>query len=297
MITKITILSNGNIAPDKTIPLGHKYDNALDKLHFIIPDDYKGYYYYLAFYMKKHDAFLLPLNEVEEDCLELIVTSSITRFAGQYEMVFIATKQEIVDGDITNEEKVFVSGIIRGVVEDNFLTDPVLGEPLDENLQIVYDKLNALITKVNTDLANDAYRGAVYIPTVNEDGVLSFERSDGKDIDIPVPRNLTGPTGPYYIPRMDNGILNFDKSAINIPDVPNTNVTEMVEKASNDYLDTNLVPAIEYELSEKDDQGNTIVERAVNAKFKFTWNPETKILYIETEDLETIPEKSEGVKF
>ena len=56
----------------------------------------------------------------------------------------------------------------------------------------------------------------------------------------------------------------------------------MIEEASNDYLDENLKPAV-----------NT----AVDAKFKYTWNPSTQTLYIETEELETVPEKIDEVKF
>jgi hypothetical protein len=39
------------------------------------------------------------------------------------------------------------------------------------------------------------------------------------------------------------------------------------------------------------------VDVAVDKKFKWTWDPETQTLYIETEELETIPEDSEGVEF
>ena len=69
-----------------------------------------------------------------------------------------------------------------------------------------------------------------------------------------------------------------------IEEIPDIDLTPMVVTASNTYLEANLKPT---------------VDKSVDAKFKYTWNPETQILYIETEELETIPENAdlEEVKF
>jgi hypothetical protein len=222
--------------------------------------------------MKKKDTILLPVGYDQNGVLTFLITYSITQYAGQYEIVILTTEQQVVDGNIDEARQVFVSTVMNGVVEDNPLVDPVVDPNImDKNLQVLYDDLLDLFKQVTTDLEEDAYRGAAYIPTISEDGVLSFTRDDGKDINIPEPKNLTGPTGPYYMPNMtEEGVLEFDKSAINIPDVPSANIKTMVEEASNTYL------------SEKDDDGNTVVDRAVNkvvdaaaekavdAKFKFT---------------------------
>lgn len=295
MITNITILSNGNIAPNKIIPLGHKYDNALDSLQFDIPVLYQGYHYYLAFYMKKHDTILLPVNYVDGH-LQFLITSTVTRNPGQYEMVFLATRKAVVNGDIDHAEKVFVSTTMYGVVEDNFLQDPVVDDQLDPNLQIIYEDLLRLKDEIEEDLETDYYRGAAYIPDVNEDGVLSFTRDDGKDISIPEPRNLTGPTGPYYKPTINgDGVMSFEVQA----STPNSEPAEaepvdvkaMVKEVSDQYLEGNLEGiAVDY----LDDHLANAVNTAVDAKFKFTWDPVNQILYITTEDYEEKIEDTEG---
>lgn len=293
MITNITILSNGSIAPNKVIPLGNKYDNALDSLQFDIPVLYQGYHYYLAFYMKKHDTILLPVNYDLEGKLTFIITATVTRNPGQYEIVFLATKNAVVDGDIDHAEKVFVSTVMHGTVNDNFLKDPVVEEKLDDNLQIIYDELLSLRDEIREDLETDYYRGAAYIPDISDDGVLSFTRDDGKDISIPEPKNLTGPTGPYYTPVVDEeGVMHFEVK----PSTPNSqpaaaadvDVKAMVKEVSDQYLEGNLEGiAVDY----LDDHLADAVNTAVDAKFKFTWDPVNQILYITTEDYE---ENTEG---
>lgn len=295
MITNITILSNGNIAPNKTIPLGHKYDNALDSLQFDIPVLYQGYHYYLAFYMKKHDTILLPVNYVDGH-LQFLITSTVTRNPGQYEIVFLATRKAVVDGDIDHAEKVFVSTTMHGVVEDNFLQDPVVDDKLDQNLQIIYDDLLRLKDEIEEGLETDYYRGAAYIPDISDDGVLSFTRDDGKDISIPEPKNLTGPTGPYYVPSVDEeGVMHFEVK----PSTPNSQPAEaadvdvkaIVKEVSDQYLEGNLEGiAVDY----LDDHLANAVNTAVDAKFKFTWDPINQILYITTEDYEEKVEDTEG---
>lgn len=282
MITNITILSNGSVAPNKTIALGRKYDSALDSLMFDIPVIYQGFHYYLAFYMKKHPAILLPINYNQDLKLEFLITSTITQYSGQYEIVFLATKEAVVDGNIDNAQKVFTSIPFYGVVEDNPLEDPVVDLPLDANLQIIYDELYRLRDEVVEDLEEDAYRGATYIPDVDEDGVISWTRDDGKTIAIPESRNITGPAGAYYKPEVtEEGELQWLSSQEGIPTVESTNIKEMVEnktvayadeklpELTTAYLNTNLKPA---------------VNEAVDAKFKFAWDDENQILYITTED-------------
>lgn len=282
MITNITILSNGSIAPNKTIALGRKYDNNLDSLMFDIPVIYQGFHYYLAFYMKKKPTILLPVNYNSDLKLEFFITSTVTQYAGQYEIIFLATKDAVVDGNIDNAQKVFTSTTIYGVVEDSPLEDPVVDLPLDANLQIIYEELYRLRDEVVEDLEEDAYRGAVYIPNVDEDGVITWTRSDGQNISIPEARNITGPAGAYYVPSIsDEGNLQWLPSQEGVPTVKDTDIKQMVvdetdsyaekrlPELTNDYLDANLKPA---------------VNEAVDAKFKFAWDDENQILYITTED-------------
>lgn len=281
MITKITILSNGNIAPNHTIKLGKQHESVGDILRFDIPNMYHGYHYYLALYMKKHDTILLPVNYVN-GVFDLIITSAITRNSGTYEMIFLATEQKVVDGNINDVRKVFVSTTMYGYVEDNFVEDPVIDTEMDANLQIIYDELLDLKAEILEDLETDYYRGAAYIPDVDENGVISWSRSDAQDINIPEPRNITGPQGkqgPYYQPSETDGVINWEKSQEGMPNVDSVDLKPMVAKATDDYLDANL---------------KSEVNTAVDAKFKFTWDPVNQILYITTEDYEENVEDTEG---
>lgn len=274
MITKITILSNGNIAPNKTIELGKQHESVGDIIRFEIPNMYHGYHYYLAFYMKKHDTILLPVNYVN-GAFDFVVTSAVTRNSGTYEMIFLATEKKVVDGNINDARKVFVSTTMYGHVEDNFVEDPVVDTEMDANLQIIYDELLDLRDEILEDLETDYYRGASYIPNVDENGVISWTRSDNQNINIPESRNITGPQGkqgPYYSPSEEDGIINWNKSQEGMPEVESIDLNPMITNATNDYLEQNLT--------------NEVVE-AVDKRFRWRWDDENQILYIYTDDLDT----------
>lgn len=290
-ITNITILSNGNIAPNKVIDLGNQYESVGDIIRFDIPNAYHGYHYYLAFYMKKHDTILLPVN-YSNGALDFIITTTVTRNSGTYEIVFLATERAVVDGDTEKARKVFVSTTMNGFVEDNPLENPVIDEVLDENLQVIYDELCDLRDEIIEDIETDYYRGATYVPDLSEDGILSFTRDDGKDISVPEPRNIMGPTGPYYKPSMDEeGVMHFDVQ----PSVPNTQPTEadtvnvlgMVKEVSDAYLEGNL-EGIASDYLDAHLEG--AVEEAVSEHFRWKWDDENQILYIYTNKDDTTGE-------
>lgn len=294
MITNITILSNGSIAPNQMIPLGHKFDNGLDSIQFDIPKEFIGnqehnYHYYLAFSMKKLQTILLPINWNANQELEFHITTTITKNPGIYDMLFLITEEPVVNGDIDNTRKVFTSVVMKGQVLDNFLTDPISDESLDENLQFIYESLYNLRDQVLRELQNGDYIGDVFAPSVDEDGVISWTLTDAQDaekLDI-TPRNITGPVGPYYIPRVEDGVLKWTGSSNRIEPIDDTNITDMVKDHSDAYLSENLEPTVTPIIKNE-------VNAAVDAKFKFTWDPVNQILYITTEDYEEKVEDTEG---
>ena len=265
MITNITILSNGSVAPNKPIALGYKYESVGDILEFDIPTEYTSYHHYLAFYMKKHDVILLPVNKKDKK-YQFTIGTTITQNAGTYEIIFLATESKIENNDIDNARKVFVSNTMYGVVVDNFLKDPVSDEDMDPNIEFVWNQLLDLQKKIEDDLSNDAYRGAAYIPDVDENGVLSWERSDKQNIMIPEPKNITGPTGPYYIPRLQEGVFFFEKSLFSIPDVDSVNIYSMVKEVSDAYLEGNLEGISSAYL---DAHLEGAVDKAIDEKFRW----------------------------
>lgn len=278
MNTKITITANGNIAPNKVIDLGFKYENVGDIITFDIPEELKKYHHYLAFYMKRKDTILLPVND-----LTFKVSTTITRNPGTYEIVFIATESVVVNGDINQARKVFVSNTMIGIVKDNFLQDPVPEDFVDPNLQIIYDKLWDLYDDLTTKNEDDYWRGAAYIPEVLEDGTITWTRTDGKDILIPMPQNIRGPQGyqgPYYSPDIRDGVLFWERSQPNMPEINEYDILSEIKDTTTGYVEANFDKKVQPMVNEKVDQ-----------TIQLKWNKETKELFIYVAEDRLLPEE------
>lgn len=281
MNTKITITANGNIAPNKVIDLGFKYENVGDVITFEIPEELKKYHHYLAFYMKRKDTILLPVND-----LTFKVSTTITRNPGTYEIVFIATESVVINGDINQARKVFVSNTMIGIVKDNFLQDPVPEDFVDPNLQIIYDKLWDLYDDLTTKNEDDYWRGAAYIPEVAEDGTITWTRTDGKDILIPVPQNIRGPQGvqgPYYSPDIDeNGHLFWKHSQEGMPEINDYDILSVIKDTTTDYVEQNF-----------DEKVSPMVKDKVEKTIQLKWNNDTKELFIYIDEDMLIKDETE----
>ena len=267
MNTKITITANGNVAPNKVIDLGFKYENVGDVITFEIPEEYKKYHHYLVFYMKRKDTILLPVND-----LQFKVSTTITRNPGTYEIVFIATESMVVNGDINQARKVFVSNTMIGIVKDNFLQDPAPEDFVDPNLQIIYDKLWDLYDDLTTKNEDDYWRGAAYIPEVLEDGTIKWTRTDGKDILIPAPQNIRGPQGfqgPYYSPDVRDGILFWKHSQPDMPEINEYDILSAIKDTTTDYVEANF-----------DKKVKPMVDEKVDNTIQLKWDKETRELFI-----------------
>lgn len=288
MITNITILSNGTFAPNQLIELGHKYDNALDSIQFSIPQEYESveghnYHYYLALSMKKLETILLPVNLNKDNVLEFIITTTITKNPGIYNMLFLITEGVIENGNIDDARKVFVSNTMQGQVLDNFLKDPVVDDLRDDNLQIIYESLLNLRDRVLKELNDGDYIGDVFVPTVDRDGNISWKLTDAQEAEFiePEERNITGPTGPYYIPEVNEaGVLEWSGSANDLPAIAPTDVSGMVKKHADDYLDANLLDTVTPTINAK-------VEQVVTDFFTWKWDDEKQIFYIYTSKYDT----------
>ena len=278
MNTKITITANGNVAPNKVIDLGFKYENVGDVITFDIPEEYKKYHHYLVFYMKRKDTILLPVND-----LTFKVSTTITRNPGTYEIVFIATESVVVNGDINQARKVFVSNTMIGIVKDNFLQDPAPEDFVDPNLQIVYDKLWDLYDDLTTKNEDDYWRGAAYIPEVLEDGTIKWTRTDGKDILIPMPQNIRGPQGfqgPYYSPDIRDGILFWKHSQPEMPEINEYDILSVIKDTTTDYVEQNF-----------DKKVKPMVDEKVDQTVQLKWNKDTKELFIYIAEDMLLPEE------
>ena len=270
MNTKIRLTSNGNFSPNVTFDLGFKYESVGDTLEFILPDEYKKEtnHYYLTFKMKRRETMILPVMNYK-----FTITRTITENPGIYEMIFIATENEIVNGDIDEAVRVYVSNIMKGEVKDNYLSDPITTEVQDKNIELYYNKLDALYDELNHKHETGFYQGDYYKPEVDEFGNISWSIMEGKASDIPTSQNITGPVGPYYIPEVVDGELKWNKSKDNIPNVENTSIDAMVEAHTDDYLEENLLDKTTPVIQEE-------VKKKVDDTFKIRWNAETKELFI-----------------
>lgn len=240
MNTKITITKNGNYSPNRVFNFGYKYENVGDTLEFLIPTEYsKNYHHYLVFKMKKKDTIILPVND-HNGTLRFYITSAITRNPGTYTFIFLSTEREVINGDIDNAKKVFVSNEMTGVVTDNFLDDPISDEELGDkeyydgyfggetNLEVFYDKLRDLYLEMQDLKGTEFYKGGFFLPywkdpeglwlswkryvwtvATDEEGnviensghwVITTREEEGEGSDIPQDSMLRGLTGNYYKP-------------------------------------------------------------------------------------------------
>ena len=269
MNTKITLTSNGNYSPNVVFDLGNKYESVGDTLEFIIPSIYKQTtnHCYLAFKMKRMETIILPVENYV-----FHITRTVTDRAGTYDMIFLITENEIVNGDIDGAVKLYVSNTMKGVVKDNFLTDPITEEVTDKNIELYYNKLDALYDDLNQRVETNYYKGDYYKPSVDENGYLTWAIKEGYASETPTPQNITGPQGPqggYYSPLIENSVINWEPSQSNLPSIESTDLKPAIKNATDDYLDANLKKE---------------VSAAVDAKFKFVWDEANQTLYIYTED-------------
>lgn len=282
MIQTITILSNGSFSPNSVIALGNKYENVGDTLVFNIPSEYgraHSYAYYLTFKMPKHDIILLPVNIVN-NVLTFFITYAVTQYAGTYEMVFLATETAIVDNNIDEAGVVFVSNVMTGVVANNFLTNPVTNEELDENLQTVYDNLMSLYNTVEEKLEDDEFVGPYYYPTVN-DGIISWARYKTTSVQPPLPQpvDIRGPrgwTGNYYKPTIASCIISWTGYKYD-----SQSGGYIVDPGADPVADYNFEQDLVDAVNTKCDVAlPSLVEAAVNARIRFEYDVETQTLYI-----------------
>lgn len=265
MNIQIRLTSNGNYSPNVEFDLGNKYESVGDTMEFILPDAYKNptHHYYLAFKMKKLPTFIFPVVDYK-----FTITRTITEYPGVYDIIFLITKNEIINGNIDEAVKLYVSSTMHGRVKDNFLTDPITKEVSDKNIELYYNKLDALADQLKYNDENNIYKGDYYKPSVDEVGVLSWEIHNGPAADIPKPRNIRGPQGiqgGYYYPSEEDGTIKWNASQSDLPVIEDVNLNPYIEDFTNSYLNKNLT---------------NIVNEKVNNTIQLKWKEDTKELFI-----------------
>lgn len=274
MNTKIRLTSNGNFSPNVTFDLGFKYESVDDTLEFILPDEYKKAtnHYYLLFKMKRMETIILPVVDYK-----FTITRTITERAGIYDMIFIATENEIVNGDIDEAVRVYVSNTMKGEVKDNFLNDPITAEVTDKNIELYYNKLDALADDLTNKIETGYYQGDYYYPTVDEFGYITWVIREGEASEVPLGTNIRGPRGGYYEPYIEDGILKWTASLEEMPSIEETNIDQMVETHTDSYLEDHFIDKVQPLVDTK------VVEEVKNT-IQFIWDEENKQLFIYSAD-------------
>lgn len=253
MIATLTILENGSYSPNANFLFGNKFDNLVDNyLIFKIPPRYRNYHYYVYGHCEQANIFL-PCNYVDGE-LRFYVTNSITKTPGVWEMVFIASQNAVdINTDLNINHVLFgpqrfISNAFYGTVNDNDLTNPPLTDVEDENLIIYYDRLNKLDDDLREAWASGDLDGPYYKPSVDKDSAIISWTSTRADMPSIPSVNIRGPKGeqgeqgiqgPYYVPTIEDGVLGFEGSQIDMPtsDLPTYNFNDAIESEVKNVMD------------------------------------------------------------
>lgn len=176
------------VPSQKNILLGNKYENKDEFIHFELPSEFDTYNKYVLGVITtetepNHTVVLPVTNNI------MAVSTGLTYYAGKWELHLMCREHELnlekdtVDIAPQDDEHVFISDAFIGVVNRNKIdASNIQNQPLDSNLQFIYDDLLALINKVNKALEDGDFDGMS--PT------LSYEATEnGYKI------NLTDKTG------------------------------------------------------------------------------------------------------
>lgn len=140
---------------DEKIILGNKFDNIITKLHFTFDenvDELDGNKYVAMLDPQTNKFILVPM--LSDD--SILVGSNVTIHPGKWQILLMVAKDTILIEDITPQNAVYVSNVLKCVVRDNFLYEIGTGgdDLIDPNIQAWY--LEALSLKGELQRYNDA---------------------------------------------------------------------------------------------------------------------------------------------
>lgn len=144
----VQMLKNKEVLQDTSL-LSNRYDNKSTNIKINLLDEFisEDYFYYLVCKSPDKNAiqFAIPLVlDVETKSLTFIVKSNITNTIGNWEFCLLIKELAIVDGVINDDGLIAVSEYFIGKVKPGIINENEIGEqPLEEPLQIIYDRLLA----------------------------------------------------------------------------------------------------------------------------------------------------------
>ena len=153
------------------ITLGNQYENLDETIHFDLPQKFDGHYKYLLSVLKQQDkeplVSILPVvdNEVK-------VSSSLSYHSGAWSMYLMSREfeldltQETVDISAVENEYVFISDVITGIVKKVAIDQSMVSSiPLDSNYKIYYEGFDSRLKALEQGFDLSQYALKSEIPT------------------------------------------------------------------------------------------------------------------------------------
>ena len=145
---KAKVSKNKNISLSSNM-FGNKMDNKITKVIFTeITDEGLLNNKYVLLESPTGNIILLPLNT---DDNSFIITTAISSIPGTWKILYLSTDVEVIDGEINNDYKVFISNSFDFNIKDNYIDDTIETEIPDENLKTIYDELNKTVIYLKSE--------------------------------------------------------------------------------------------------------------------------------------------------
>ena len=140
---------------EENIFLGNQHENLDETLHFLFPQEYKGYYKYITYSYSNNNQRVTGISPLVDD--NFIVSSKITKISGIWELNLICKtspvdlNDKVIDLTENNSSKehIFISNTIHACVSGNSIdVESFNNVAVDENIANLYDNILALKNRV-----------------------------------------------------------------------------------------------------------------------------------------------------
>ena len=206
---------NNRIVIPSTIKLSNMYENRSKYLEFDFTDVITKGNKYLVCKHESEQTFKTPLLLSDD---KLIVKTFMNASPGTYKSLIIISDTTIDDNyDFSSDNLLFVSNMFDLIVDENFLNGSSKEWELPDSINIKFDELLALISKVNEDLDSGAFNGVgidsiskkstqgnvdTYTITFTDGETFEYNVTNGVDGKSPI---VTVQNGNWFVNGEDTG--------------------------------------------------------------------------------------------
>lgn len=153
----IKICNNRSVFPN-SIKISNQYENDTRSIDFDLEDvQFTGNTYLICKYQNE-DKYYTPLLLDSNNSVP--VKTFLSQKAGMYECLIVISNVEIDENyDFSNDNPLFVSNLFNIYISGNYLTSTSKQWELSPEMKNYYDRLIALVDKVQEDLDSGAFVG------------------------------------------------------------------------------------------------------------------------------------------